>query len=96
MSIYPVRLNEWFPFGDEYYETAKSIVDFTRCLACGKKCRYRKAVGHHSLPWGYGDLWCSEKCMQSGKVKRADRRRDRRLRRRFSKLNQVIILNDLP
>lgn len=84
MSIYPVRLNEWFPVGDENY--CKDIVDAMRCFACGKKCRYKKVWGHHSLPWGYGDVWCSEKCLNSGKEAKPDKRRERRIKRKMTKL----------
>lgn len=85
MSIYPVPLAKWFTREDDDYnlhETAVSIVKTMRCHACGKRCRWSKAWGYHSLPWGYGELWCSEKCLYSGKVARPDKRRERRLRRR--------------
>lgn len=82
MSIYAVKLSEWYPFGDEMYEFASSIVRIFRCYACGKKARYSKAVGLHSLPFGHGDVYCNWKCYDSGKVARPDRRRERRLRRR--------------
>lgn len=85
MSIYPVRLSEWYPFGDEMYSVASSVVEFTRCYACGDKVRYKAAVGHHSLPWGYGDLWCSWKCCHSGKTARLDKRRERRMRRKYKR-----------
>jgi hypothetical protein len=83
MSIYPVKLCEWFPVGDEMYENASSIVKIVRCYACGKKCRWKAAVGHHSLPWGHGDLFCGWKCCKSGRVAKEDKRRQRRMRRRF-------------
>lgn len=83
MSIYPVKLSEWFPFTDEMYFYAKTWVDSSRCLACGKKMRYSKAIGHHSIPWGYGDVWCSWKCCRSGKVAKPDYRRQRRLKRKY-------------
>lgn len=25
--------------------------------------KYHRAYGHHSIPWGYGDVWCSKKCL---------------------------------
>jgi hypothetical protein len=90
MSIYPVRLSEWFPFGDEMREILVSIVNSTRCLACGDRVRLNKAVGHHSLCWGNGDLWCSWKCCKSGKVARPDKRRERRLRRMYKDSDQFI------
>jgi len=86
MSIYPVRLAEWFPLGDEQHDICITIIECTRCLACGKRPRFKKAIGHHSLPWGYGDLWCSEKCLNSGKTARPDKRRERRLRRKYARM----------
>lgn len=83
MSIYPVKLSEWFPPGDEYHDCIYIIVKFMRCNACGKKPRWLAAVGHHSLMVGMGDLWCSWKCCFSGKVAKPDRRRERRLRRKY-------------
>jgi len=81
MSIYPVPLNKWFPFGDPNY--IGSFIEYHRCVACGKKPKYSKAWGHHSLPWGYGEVWCSLKCLDSGKVARPDKRRKRRINSRF-------------
>lgn len=91
MSIYPVRLAKWFFFGDEYFESAYSTVKHTRCLACGAKVRYSKAVDHHSLPWGYGDLFCSWKCCRSGKIAKPDKRRERRMRRKYGKYESALI-----
>lgn len=85
MSIYPVRLSEWFPPSDEMYPILLSIVNNTRCTACGKHPRYLGAVGHHSLPWGNGEIFCSWKCCRSGKVEKLDKRRERRLKRRYGK-----------
>lgn len=82
MSIYPVRLSEWYPVSDEMHEFAFSCVKMVRCYACGRRVRWKAAIGHHSLPWGYGDLWCSWECCRSGKVAKPDFRRERRLRRR--------------
>lgn len=68
MSIYPVRLNEWYPKGDEYYGNAKTSVTYSKCIVCGKdgkNINYRYAWGHHALPWGYGDVWCTKKCYTS-------------------------------
>jgi hypothetical protein len=88
MSIYPVRLSEWFPPNDEYFWSAYTSVKYTRCLACGKKPLYSKAVGHHSIPWGHGDIWCGWKCCKSGKTGKPDKRRERRLRRRMPNLHE--------
>lgn len=71
MSIYPVRLSEWFPPGDENHEIMKIIVSMAGdihkgCALCKKKhMHWQDAIGHHSLPWGYGDIWCREKCYRN-------------------------------
>lgn len=85
MSIYPVRLSEWFPYGDEMYEHAYTTVEVSRCYACNKKLKYSKAIGDHSIPWGYGLIYCSWKCCRSSKISRPDRRRERRLKRKYGK-----------
>lgn len=86
MSIYPVQLSTWFPYGDEKHDTALFIVSASRCLACGSRIKFTKAIGHHSLPWGHGDIWCSWKCCYSGKFARVDKRRNRRINRRLKEL----------
>ena len=66
MSIYPVRLKNWFPKGDHNYEIVHAIVKDSKCAVCGKKPRYRYSIGYHALPWGYdGTVWCSTKCLRS-------------------------------
>jgi len=67
MSIYVVKLSEWFPKGDEYYENSKMMVEAMGCLKCGKKgknIKYRYAMGHHSIPWGNGDIFCTKRCYE--------------------------------
>lgn len=86
MSIYPVRLAEWFPLGDERYWICIGIVSSSRCPSCRSKIRYSKAVGHHSVPFGYGEVFCGWKCCNSGKVAKPDKRRQRRLRRRHPEI----------
>ena len=86
MSIYPVLLSEWYPPGDEMFGNCISIAECYRCLACGDKIRYKKMVGHHSLPFGHGDVFCNWKCCRSGKIARPDKRRERRLRRKYEDL----------
>lgn len=94
MSIYPVRLRDWFPPSaekDEYnlFSNVLDIISFSRCYACDKKLRYQAAVGHHSLPWGYGDIYCSWKCCYSGKKAKIDKRRQRRYNRQNKDLNDL-------
>lgn len=72
MSIYVVKLQEWYPkpsrFHKEadrlYYEMARLDVDLSKCLSCKKRLKWNRAVGHHSIPWGYGDIWCGWKCYE--------------------------------
>jgi hypothetical protein len=70
LSIYPVRLAEWFPAKPKrnrpgetwparkerrhWHETAKFVVEQSTCCVCGKKPQYRYAWGMHAIPWGYG------------------------------------------
>lgn len=65
MSIYPVRMNEWFPKDNENHFYAKTSVKYVSCFQCGKegkKINYKLAWAHHSLPWGHGDVWCTTRC----------------------------------
>lgn len=65
MSIYPVHLNSWFPPGDEKRWAVLSTLKFSACHRCGKtKMDPRYAWGHHAIPWGYGDVWCTKRCYQ--------------------------------
>jgi hypothetical protein len=85
MSIYPVPLQKWFPnpkhnrkhrnwksYEDSLsdYENLRIIVKLERCYNCGKHCKYNRAWGHHSLSVGYGDVWCSEKCLYGPKKRK--------------------------
>lgn len=68
MSIYPVKIQEWYPAGDEMYEMSKLFVQYSKCLKCGRGgIKYHKAWAHHSIPWGHGDVWCSWKCYRDRK-----------------------------
>lgn len=92
MSIFVVTLSEWFPPGDDQYETAFSLVSYTRCLACGDKPNWKKAIAPHSIPWGYGYIWCDFKCYHSGKIAKPDKRRQRRLNRQMKKLTDSYVV----
>lgn len=81
MSIYPVRLAEWYPAKPKHgsygtakdqrfwHKTAKMCVEQASCRTCGKKPKWRWAWGMHSIPWGHGweEIWCSKKCLQAKK-----------------------------
>ena len=77
MSIYPVPLQKWFPNPNKYigkgweeyinalidYSTLRMIIKYERCKKCNKNLKYNRVWGHHSLPRGYGDMWCSKECL---------------------------------
>jgi hypothetical protein len=81
MSIYPVRISEWYPPGDDNHGIAYYIVVSSKCIACGKKPRWKSAVAHHSLPHGNGEVWCSWKCCCSGRFVELDKRQLRKAKR---------------
>ena len=63
MSIYPVILSEWFPPKDENHKIMRIMVEVSRCYSCKKKnMHWQTAYGHHSIPWGSGDIWCTKRC----------------------------------
>lgn len=77
MSIYVVKLVEWYPPGDIHHGIVKFLVSNgfadagTGCLNCKKKhMHWQDAYGHHSLPFGYGDIFCREKCYNNYRKKR--------------------------
>jgi hypothetical protein len=92
MSIYLVKLSEWYPLGDEQHDTLISILSLFRCPACRKKCRFSKAVGLHSIPWGHGEPYCGWKCAESGKIAKPDKRRRRRMVRRFKDIEENFLV----
>ena len=61
MSIYPVKLSEWYPFGDEMHDVCYEITKIFRCQSCGSKLRFNRAIGDHSIPWGHGDYFARKK-----------------------------------
>jgi hypothetical protein len=63
-----------------------SLLNYYRCIACRKKAKINKAIGHHSLPFGHGDVWCSEKCFNSNKIAKLDKRNIRSQNRRWGKI----------
>lgn len=69
MSIYPVKLIEWYPpfktsRDDKFqHEILKSVIKHMPCRYCGKYVKFKMAYGHHSLPWGHGDIWCNKRCL---------------------------------
>jgi len=66
MNIYPyVKLIEWYPYTDEMSSFVRLYVEFSKCIKCGRGgIKFSRAYGHHSIPWGYGDVWCTWKCIR--------------------------------
>lgn len=69
MSIWPVRIKEWYveskPFGDQI-ETLKIILSVFKCDKCGKKVRWDRGYAMHSITFGGpSGLWCSKKCLEA-------------------------------
>ena len=66
MSIYSVRLKDWYGPGDSLHSTLKFATKFLSCPNCKKKnMHWQDVVGDHSIVHGYGDMWCREKCQRN-------------------------------
>lgn len=93
MSIYPVPLAKWFKRPKRKslgyseclmdYEIIRFLVDSAHCYGCGKRCKYNRAWGHHALPHGYGDVWCTKKCLRSHKVFKGRIRKKKQRNKKF-------------
>jgi len=64
-----IQISEYIRQGKELHTNCKFSVGMARCFSCGSSIKWKKAWGHHSIPWGYGDVWCSKKCMKNKKGK---------------------------
>ena len=83
MSIYPVKLSEWYSTSDaERFEICFELVSLSRCFACGRRLKWKKVMAHHSIPFGHGDMWCSKKCLESAKEYKLDKRQKRKVNRK--------------
>ncbi len=83
MSIFPVKINDWFEPLSSGWNDVQDVLEYHRCYACGDKVKMNKGVVHHAIAYGHGYAWCSVRCFESGKKARPDKRRERRLSRRF-------------
>lgn len=68
MSIYPVRINEWYvkgkPFGKEI-SMLKSLLPHIKCEECNGKITWDEGYIMHSATFGGpSEAWCSEKCLR--------------------------------
>ena len=99
MSIYVVKLSKWYLPNDDHFSLALGLVKSSRCMACYGKCRWKKALGYHSLIYAFTDIWCSEKCFNSGKIGRPDKRQRRaqkKLWKRLETFEAVVMYSTLP
>jgi hypothetical protein len=68
VSVYPVRLQEWFPPKDEKRSNALLVLKYGECARCGKKnMDPRYAWIYHSAPYGFctDHMWCSTRCLNA-------------------------------
>ena len=68
--IYPVRLIKWFPRKSEDYKSLIYMRKCMYCAGCGKsmaRSKYKNIIGHHSLPYGHGDMWHNDNCFRKVK-----------------------------
>lgn len=89
MSIYLVVLSKWYPFGEDRHDIAVEVIRASRCPTCRSRIRWKRAVGHHSVPFGCGDVFCSWKCAHSNKVAKPDKRYERRLCRKWARMGWI-------
>ena len=64
MSIYPVYFSRFWDKNEPEYWDMKDLIKHIVCHHCGGKISWRYAYGHHSVPWGCGDVWCCKKCFE--------------------------------
>jgi hypothetical protein len=84
-----VKLSEFFDPQDEMFDTAYLLVKLGRCHACGHKLRWKAAVSRHCLPYAGSEMWCSWECCRSGKTAKVDKRRERRMNRKFKDFSRL-------
>lgn len=70
MSIYPVKISDWYvkgnPFGKEI-PMLKSILDsgYFNCLRCKKPVPWDRGYVMHSITFGGpSECWCSVECLE--------------------------------
>lgn len=71
MSIYPVRIDEWFTEPAEL-AVLRDILAASKCEQCEKPVGISKGWAMHAILWGYGEVWCSVNCLEKHeKVKKS-------------------------
>ena len=66
MSIYPVKIKEWYTAESFKKEMPllKTMLKFIKCKECGNKVTVKNGWVMHSITFGGPDgAWCSEKCL---------------------------------
>lgn len=63
MSIYPVKICEWWPKGNKHREDVEEMLLYLPCLTCGKKVTTRGYLDHSAPYGGPNRAYCSMKCM---------------------------------
>jgi hypothetical protein len=70
MSIFPVKIKEWFydpesPFYDQKSFMANELKNKNlKCHKCGKNVTKKGYVMHSIFFGGPDEAWCSKKCME--------------------------------
>lgn len=71
MSIYPVPIAEWYVEGEAFGDhigILKSLLDgCVVCDTCGGPIPWETGWVMHAITFGYGEGWCSEKCLNTPK-----------------------------
>lgn len=70
MSIYPVRVTEWYDDKENAFhterDTLKMLLKHEKCHRCKKPMsrKWKTAWVMHSITWGYGEAWCTRRCLR--------------------------------
>lgn len=73
MSIYPVPVKEWYDDPEHAFykerEALKGMIKYLNCENCKKSLKrcWKRVWVMHSITWGYGEAWCSKKCLEGEK-----------------------------
>jgi len=62
MSIYAVHLFTWAGDDEDRISTLRTLCCVMTCDKCGKRLKYKRAWGHHSIFHGVGEVWCNAVC----------------------------------
>ena len=72
MSIYPVKINDWYnKKGSVFYEEREmlKIMMPLKCCVCKKEFDFPNGYVMHSITFGGPDgAWCSKKCLNRERI----------------------------